>query len=593
MKVLFRYKLIVLGFIILMQSGIDVCGKSKTKNEASTNQIQETVLSEKDQFKFNYFYLEALRDKEIGDLASAADNLYRCHLIQPKSAVVFFELASLSSMQQMYNSALQYAQRAVYLNPENVRYKRALAELACYADDDNMAIELYNELLKIDSKHAKSYYSQLYNLYSVTEQYDKACEALDKYAELTELTPSIVEEKFKIYLKTDDRKKAFEEIDRLIEMYPEEYGYVSYKAEMYCMLEDTALAEKTYQQMFKKKPNDPVLQYTYARYLHKMGNTEQALDYYLKVINNPDVTYDVRAGATLAATSDSATILKDSVYQKFIKDYPSEYIPYLCKGSAMVMQKDSSGYSYMLQSLERNPEQEETWQQVITYFSEHSMNDSTEKYCLKALQNFPMNSDFHYLLGSVYRIQKKDTLTFAEWNKSVEILMNKNNPVAASVIEGMMGDYYYELKQKEKAFEIYELALKHDPSNVMVLNNYAYFLCVENQDLAKADRMSSKTVKANPNSAIFLDTYAWICFKQGEYVMASLYISQAYNHGGDSNPELLDHYGDILYKSGEPKESYLPMWKKALELIEKSKDEEPYSGLEKLRLKIQNEKYVE
>ncbi len=589
---LLRNRILLLGFILLMQSGVAVFAKKQRNQSATAEQTQEVVLSDKDEFKFKYFYMEALRNKESGDFASAADNLYRCHLIHPKSAVIFFELASLSSMQGLNSVAMSYAQRAVSLNPTNVRYKRALADLANRNDEDEMAISLYEELLKIDSDHAKSYYVQLVSLYRSTKQFDKACYALDKYAELTKPSRAIVEEKFAMYLRADDKKKAFEQVDRMIEAYPEEFGYVSYKAEMYCMLEDTASADKTYQQAFKKHPHNPVLQYTYARYLHSINRKQEAVDFYMKTIQNPEVTYDVRAGATLAATSDSVTILQDSVYDQFMKDYPTEYIPFLAKGSSMFMKKDSSGYVYFIKSLDNNPAQEDTWQLVTTYFSEHKMVDSTEFYCKKAIENFPNNSDFHYLLGFAYKSQKKDTsMALSEWRKSVDILLNKDNLVTASVIEGMIADYYFEQKQSEKAFEMYEVALKHNPSNVMALNNYAYYLCVENKDLAKADRMSSKTIKSDPNNATFLDTYAWICFKQGEYVMASLYISQAYNHGGDSNPELLEHYGDILFKSGESKESYLSMWKKALSLREAS--EEPYEGLEKLRLKVKTETYVE
>ncbi|MBR0503682.1 MAG: tetratricopeptide repeat protein [Paludibacteraceae bacterium] len=589
---LLRNRILILGFIFLVQSGVAVWGKKQREVSTSEGQRQETVISDRDQFKFNYFFMEALRDKELEDFASAADNLYRCHLINPKSAVVFFELASLSSLQGLNDVAMSYAQRAVSLNPSNVRYKRALADLASRNDEDEMAISLYEELLQLDSEHAKSYYIQLVSLYSSTKQYDKACNALDKYAELTKPSRAITEEKFAMYLRADDKKKAFQQIDHMIQTYPEEFGYVSYKAEMYCMLGDTASADKTYQQAFKKNPNNPVLQYTYARYLHSIDRKQQAVDHYLKVIQNSEATFDVRAGAVLAATSDSATLLQDSVYDKFISDYPKEYIPYLSKGSAMYTKKDSSGYVYLVKSLEYNPGQENTWQVVTTYFSEHKMEDSTEVYCKKAIENFPNNSDFHYLLGFAYKSQKKDTsLVFSEWRKSVDILLNKENMVTASVIQGMIADYYYELKQTEKAFEAYEQALKYNPMNVMALNNYAYYLCVENKDLAKADRMSSKTIKSDPNNATFLDTYAWICFKQGEYVMASLYISQAYNHGGEKNPELLEHYGDILFKSGESKDSYMAMWKKALSIRESS--EEPYEGLEKLKLKIKKETYVE
>ena len=86
--------------------------------------------------------------------------------------------------------------------------------------------------MKIDAKHAKNYYPQLATLYSLTKQYDKACGAWDKYADIVGLSADIVEEKFKLYVQADDRKMAIKQIDELIEKYPDELNYVAFKAEM-------------------------------------------------------------------------------------------------------------------------------------------------------------------------------------------------------------------------------------------------------------------------------------------------------------------------------------------------------------------------
>ena len=325
------YRLILVGLLITLPY-VSTNAKKTEKEKAAV--VQEPVLSSKDQFKFNYFYLQALRNKEAGDLASASDNLYRCHLINPNSAIIFFELATISSMQQMYNSATTYAQRAVAMNRSNVRYKRALAELTARVDNYDKAIEMYNEMIVIDPDHKKEYYPQLAALYSATKQYDKACEALDKYAELTELSPAIVEEKFKLYIQANNKKKAFEQVDKLIEQYPDVYGYVSYKAELYLALQDTISAQKTFQQALKKNPDDPSLYYIYAQYLEKHKKLDHAYDYYLKTIHSPITTYDLTSASVLAIAADSsmAASTPDTLFDHFIQTYPDEYLPYFCKG---------------------------------------------------------------------------------------------------------------------------------------------------------------------------------------------------------------------------------------------------------------------
>jgi Tfp pilus assembly protein PilF len=69
--------------------------------------------------------------------------------------------------------------------------------------------------------------------------------------------------------------------------------------------------------------------------------------------------------------------------------------------------------------------------------------------------------------------------------------------------------------------------LKYNPDNIPVLNNYAYYLSLEQTDLDKAEEMSYRTIKAEPNNATYLDTYAWILFQLGQYNDALFYIRQA------------------------------------------------------------------
>ena len=150
----------------------------------------------------------------------------------------------------------------------------------------------------------------------------------------------------------------------------------------------------------------------------------------------------------------------------------------------------------------------------------------------------------------------------------------------ASVLTGK-GDVYYALKDTAQSFACYEEALKLDPTNVSLMNNYAYFLAVEGKDLDKAEQMSAKAVNAAPNNATFLDTYAWVYFKKGDYGLALIYIEYALKNDDSENAELLEHYGDILFMNGQPE--------KAVECWEKAQKLNPDSEL--LNRKVKNKTY--
>ena len=96
-----------------------------------------------------------------------------------------------------------------------------------------------------------------------------------------------------------------------------------------------------------------------------------------------------------------------------------------------------------------------------------------------------------------------------------------------------------------------EKSLEYDPSNVSVLNNYAYFLSLRNTDLIKAESMSKKCNDLQPNSGSYQDTYGWILYQMKKYDDAKVWLTKALENGGKTNSTLLEHYGDILYQLGD------------------------------------------
>ncbi len=68
-------------------------GKGKP---AAVSQKQETTILAEEKRKFDYYFLEALRQKMQGNRDDAADNLLRCYYIDPENAAVFSELANLN-----------------------------------------------------------------------------------------------------------------------------------------------------------------------------------------------------------------------------------------------------------------------------------------------------------------------------------------------------------------------------------------------------------------------------------------------------------------------------------------------------------------
>ena len=111
-----------------------------------------------------------------------------------------------------------------------------------------------------------------------------------------------------------------------------------------------------------------------------------------------------------------------------------------------------------------------------------------------------------------------------------------------------MGDMYYKLGEKKKAFKSYDKALEVNPDYVPVLNNYAYFLSEEKKQLKKAYAMSKRTVELEPHNSTYLDTFGWILYLQGKALEAKPFFKNAVMlYGGKESPVILDHYAEVLF----------------------------------------------
>jgi len=97
-----------------------------------------------------------------------------------------------------------------------------------------------------------------------------------------------------------------------------------------------------------------------------------------------------------------------------------------------------------------------------------------------------------------------------------------------------------------------------------VLNNYAYFLALDNRNLERALTMITRALALAKNNSTYLDTMAWVLYRLGRYAEAKKYMQQALSLDRDKSAELALHYGDILHALGEEfmAKTY---WRKALE----------------------------
>ncbi len=543
--------------------------------------------------KLQYYYLEALRQKQSGNIGAAVDNLYRCNSLDNNNSEVFAALADINMSNNYTMAAVGQMRKAVELEPDNIDYKVSLANYLVNTYELKEAAQLYEELVTKDHKRKNIYYYYLANIYSTTKEYDKAIKAWDLFEEEEGINETVSQEKFKLYLKQKKEKKAFAEMDKLIKSAPKETKYIALKGDLYLALGNEKKGEQCYLKGLKEFPGDPALTVQYGYFLTEVGRNKEGMAKLLSVLQDPKVDYVVKHDLLSRIAGDSALAVDDSYYLNVIKQYPDEEYPSLVYSTVLLGRGDTTGISYIRKALKINPKHEDAWLLLIRYYV--GKNDTVRfvASAQESVEQFPESASLLDVRGMAHLMMKENDKALKVWRNATRYAIEGGNYSLASELFAKSADVLMKMKKVDSCFALMDSSLTYTPNNVMTLNNYAYYLSIKNRDLDKAEKMSLQTLKANSKSPVFLDTYAWICFKKGEYNIAKLYIQQAYTNGGKEDPELLEHYGDIMFKTGTPVAECQKYWQEALEMRGKSQELQEYDNYDNLKHKAETGEYVE
>lgn len=519
--------------------------------------------------KFDFFFYNALKAKSNGDYASSFDLLNYCHAIDSTNATVLYELGNY--YRSMKNKDLAYEMYKKSSNLESSNYYFGLAYI-------NQAMEMgkLQEAIVRTEALTKLYPTKSTLLIYLADEYKmnkenlKSIETLNKLEKIIGLNEQLSLQKYELYKDINQEEKAYAEIKQYIEKYPLEIKYYILLGDLYLQgnRPDDALA--FYETARKIDAKDPYLIMSLATYYESIGDKKQAEKELQQAIVSPDLDIMMK----LNILAQYATNLQEknvnitdanALFDSLLIIHPQEPRLNLIYGNLLLLQndKEAARTQYQLYT-DANPNQSTGWEQLLMTVYPSDL-DATIDVTSKAIKILPDEPQFYYYQGLAYAL--KDN-----YKKGLSVLKEGVKKTYAnyrlkSDFYQQIGDFSYHLNQVEDAFAAYENALKYNPNNLGVLNNYSYYLSTLNQNLNKAERMSALTVKAEPFNPTYLDTYGWILYQQGDYVLAKSYLEKAVENA-KSNPQLLtsdlfEHYGDVLKVSDESVDA-LDNWIKAL-----------------------------
>lgn len=553
----------MLGLMIL------VPGTScKTKVAAVENASKDRTgkLSQAEQMQLTALYIDGLREKSLGNYEKALGLFAQCVKRNGSYAPAMYEMAGVMEQKGQLSDALVMATAAAKLEPGNEWYQLMQANIYIDLHDYSGAAKTMDQLSN-QFPNKPDYAFNLADVYIMDGKFSEAIKVYDNLEKNFGVSEDISLQKEKLYLQMNKTNKAIEEVETLVKEVPSEVKYMIILADLYLSSGNEFKGLALYEQILKISPDNPYVHLSLADYYKMKNNEDKSFSELKLAFANPDMDIDSKVRILLQYYQLSASNPKLLEQAYTLCDITTQTHPEDAKAWSI--------YGDFLNRDKRTQEAAEVFRKVIALDGSRYavweellfMDSSLEKYDLllkeskQASELFPEQPE-PYLYEGFAHIRLKNA------EQAIKVLKQGLSFATGDLLllkfYANLGEAYYMVKDYDNSFDNYEKALKIDPSNTFILNNYSFFLALQKRNLGRAEELAHKLVKLVPDNPTYEDTFGWVYFMQEKYEPAQQMLEQALKHGGDKSPVILEHYGDVLFKLKNPEQA-LEYWNKAKE----------------------------
>lgn len=529
-----------------------------------------------DSLQSTHLYTEGIKRFLIEGDTAAAKHLFRKAVeVDSLYAPAYYQLAA----NRLYDSpeeGITLAERAYRLDTTNKWYHRLYGQSLLVAERYAEAIPLFRSLY--ESEREPDNYRILAALYERTGQPYSAIAVLDSAEVRFGRIPLLVRMKRQLLASTRQMDRAIEEAQALIDSEPYEVEHHTVLAELYGISGKDSLARQAYNKALDIDSTNLNTLMSLADFFNTRRDYRSMLWATRRLFMLDEMPLEAKIRHFEICTSDLG-FYRDNYFQ--INDlasllairYPTDprvvklYADHLIASGEL----ERALAHYKLHTADMPP-QEDYFLTIIDIESYLQRPDSVRLYVDRALELFPEKVELHLAGGNVLYRQKRYDEAVRAYKASLQYAATDS---LRSVVWGQIGDVYHQQadetakenqarKWRKKSYEAYETALGYNPDNYLVLNNWAYFLSLEERDLEHALTMIERVATLTDNNPTYMDTHAWVLFKLGRLEEARQLLRKAIALDGQKSMELLVHYGDILDAQGQRfmAETY---WKRALD----------------------------
>lgn len=508
-----------------------------------------------------YFFIEGKTLELRNNFVGAIEN-YRTALKFDKSPGIYHALAEVYFKVSKFNEAQTEISNALKLKPDEQNYLETLANIYIAKKDFKKAIDTYEKIISLDSNYTYGLYS-LARLYQEMKMPAKAIVIYEKITNKIGYDFDVLNKMYDIYIGYKDFGKATGVLEAILKLDPYNINIKKLLATLYVKNNNLSDARKMYEEIYVLDPEDKEVQSELVKIYFKNNESGRAFENFSKMLGKDSLGFweKVQVGElyyNLITQDISAADIAKGIFLNLNNEYPDQWIPYYYLGAIDVLEKNNTEYHEKFNKAIMNADtSREVYINIgFTYFQQGETDAALETLD-QGLARFPDDYRLNYIKGLSLQQDNRESEAIAFLEKAIA-----SNSQDIGILSTLALAYDNQGEYK-KSSDIYEMALKLDPQNALILNNYAYNLSERGENLDKALSMAKIAVEKEPNNASYLDTIGWIYFKMKNYKLAKKFIEKSLSINPNS-AVVLEHLGDV-FNAMKDNSNALKYWKLSLE----------------------------
>ncbi|MDQ7815533.1 MAG: tetratricopeptide repeat protein [Melioribacteraceae bacterium] len=552
-----------------------VSGESYPQKVAKEKFIDGSILEQKGQLNdaINE-YLEALKyDPQPGIHFTIAKNYYKLNKLA---------------------SALEYSRKSVQLEPDNTEYLFLLASIYSASRLNDSSIVVYERIIKNDSTNTTAYF-QL----ALLNEKNRPNSALAIYKKLIDM----IGPEWNVLIRIIDLNDRLGNVDQtistfedLLKLNPSDLRLQKVLIESYLKSKKFDKAQKLADEALVSFPEDLNLYEMKGAIYVQTDEWQNAFEQYKKLLESEEINYEnkLAIGSIFlsAVEKDSSNLFfAKEIFSRLSQDTLDWQVNAYLGEIELRLKNDSSSVEYFKKAISLAEWNSQLWIRLGGVLFDNGKYKTVIELLKKGVELFPNDFAINLIYGlslsqennhgdakgyleKALKINPSDLtaltalgFTLNQLKQSDEALVYLNkalilNPNDIQVL-GITALIYDSKEEFDKSDSLYTIAMKIDPENPLILNNFAYSLSDRGERLDEAFLWSKLAVEKEPENSSYLDTFGWIYFKLNDYHKAKLYIEKSLLLDKD-NATVLDHLGDVYFKLGDNNKA-IEYWQKALE----------------------------